>query len=290
MFNGAEDGNCALDRSIASQLREGSTLLRSCSSTPQLDAEILLAHVLSLPRSKLILSYSKEVKESQIIDFHKLLVLRKLYSVAAITGEKEFWKHSFIVNKDVLIPRPDTETMITALLSRYKKSSRALKIAELGTGSGCLIISILKEFSNATGFGFEKSRSAFQLSVANTFKHGLNPRLRLYRLDFNSAHIVLPHKVDVIISNPPYIRRSEISRLQVEVQNEPRIALDGGFNGVLPYLSILKLARKILRPGGEIFLEIGDSWKDSIIPVSSPFRVIEKYRDLSGIERILVLK
>ncbi|ABD46042.1 modification methylase, HemK family [Neorickettsia sennetsu str. Miyayama] len=278
------------DMSIRARLIAGSRYLANWSSTPHLDAELLLAHVLSLNREQLILYCNEGMTDSQAMDFEMLLKLRKSHSVAAIVGEKEFWKHSFAVNKDVLIPRPDTETMLVALLSRYKKLTQPLKIVELGTGSGCVIISILKEFRNALGFGFEKSRAAFYLTMHNMLKYGLRARLKLYRLGFESAMRVLSCKVDVIVSNPPYVRRGEIPYLQLEVQNEPRIALDGGFNGILPYFSILKLASKILRPGGEIFLEIGSSWRDSVVSANYPFKIVERYRDLSGIERILVLK
>ncbi|KYH12291.1 modification methylase HemK [Neorickettsia sp. 179522] len=285
-----KEKNCNSDMGIRALLMTGSRYLANWSSTPHLDAELLLAHVLSLKREQLILHYNAEVTEPQAMDFRRLLELRKSHSVAAIVGEKEFWKYSFAVNKDVLIPRPDTETILVALLSRYQKLNRPLKIVELGTGSGCVIISILKEFRNALGFGFEKSRAAFHLSVRNMLKYGLCARLKLYRLDFNTATRVLSCKVDVIVSNPPYIRRSEIPYLQPEVQNEPRIALDGGFNGILPYFSILRLASKILCPGGEIFLEIGSSWRDSIVSADCPFKIVERYRDLSGAERVLVLR
>ncbi|AHX11086.1 protein-(glutamine-N5) methyltransferase, release factor-specific [Neorickettsia helminthoeca str. Oregon] len=280
-----------LDKSIGAQLKFASVQLRVCSQTPNLDAELLLTHVLGSTREKLLLNSNDGLSEEKISEFHTLIELRKKYSVAAITGRKGFWKSEFVVSKNILIPRPDTETIVAAVLSRYGKHRRSLRILELGTGSGCIIISLLNEYRNAIGFGFEKSNAAFRLTRINCHRHGLQSRLRLYHSDFNRVPAILRGKVDIIVSNPPYIKRADLPTLQTEVRSEPRLALDGGFNGILPYFAILKLAKKILNPGGEVFLEVGDYWKDSMLSLhNSAFRISGRFYDLSGFQRVVTLK
>lgn len=206
--------------------------------------------------------------------------------VAAILGHKEFWSLDFAVGPGVLIPRPDTETLIEQALALYPDRSAPLRIADLGTGSGAILVAALTEYPNATGIGFESSAQAQPYAVRNAARHvGRRAEIRL--ADWSMA----TGPFDLVFSNPPYIPAADIERLQPEVRlHEPGAALDGGDDGLDAYRDLGRRLPAILAPGGHALLEIGVEQADAMEPLFPGLELVRIAPDLSGIPRCVVLK
>ena len=220
-------------------------------------------------------------------DFQALVARRESREpVAYITGHKEFWSLDFEVGPGVLIPRPDTETLIEEALRLVPDRGAPLRIADFGTGSGAILIAALKEFSCASGIGFESSPGAFGYAAANAARL-IGPRAEIRLEDWNSAS----GHFDLIFCNPPYIPSTEIESLAPDVSRfEPRAALDGGPDGLSVYRGLAKLLPGLLKPGGHALLEIG---LGQALAISGLFPGLEMVRiapDLSGIPRCVILR
>lgn len=209
------------------------------------------------------------------------------YPISQIIGNREFWSKNFIVNQHVLDPRPDSETIILAVLKYYPNKEQKLKIADFGTGTGCLLISVLSEYEHAVGIGFEKSLEAYKVACQNVKKHNLPSRARILPNSWTKCRGLF----DLIISNPPYIKSSKLKNLQAEVQKEPKMALDGGIDGLSCYLSIFPILRKCFKKNGAAILEIGEDQNDidKIIP-SYGLSFQEYVYDLAGMKRCIIVK
>jgi release factor glutamine methyltransferase len=205
--------------------------------------------------------------------------------VAYITGRKEFWSLDFAVGPGVLIPRPDTETLIEEALRIVPDRMAPLRIADLGTGSGAILIAALTEFPNATGIGFESSSDAFGWASGNAAR--LVPgRAEIRPTDWNQAQ----ERFDLVFSNPPYIASAEIESLEPEVsQFEPRAALDGGPEGLEAYRALGRLLPTILSPGGHALLEIGAGQAPEMELLFPGLEMIRIAPDMAGIPRCVVL-
>lgn len=208
--------------------------------------------------------------------------------ISKIIGKRNFWKDEFVISKDVLDPRQDSETLIEAVLS-YVNTDRQIKFLDIGTGSGCLIISILQEYKNSTGVAVDISEKA--LEIAQTNAHNILDDVR--RISFKRSDFAkdINGKFDVIISNPPYIKSSEINSLDDNVRlYDPLLALDGGASGLVAYEAIAVESQRLLKEDGLIFLEIGRGQKDEVCSVfnSCGYTLIEFYHDYQSIERVLV--
>jgi release factor glutamine methyltransferase len=220
-------------------------------------------------------------------DFEALVARRQAREpVAYITGHKEFWSLDFEVGPGVLVPRPDTETLIEEALRLVPDRNMALGIADLGTGSGAILIAALKEFPNAAGVGFESSPDAFHYAAANAGRL-IGPRAEIRLEDWNSAS----GPFDLIFCNPPYIPSIEIESLAPDVSRfEPRAALDGGPDGLAAYRVLAKLLPGLMKPGGHALLEIG-AGQALAIPSLFPGLEIQRIApDLSGIPRCVILR
>ena len=220
-------------------------------------------------------------------DFEALVARRENREpVAYITGHKEFWSLDFEVGPGVLVPRPDTETLIEEALRLVADRNAPLRIADLGTGSGAILVAALKEFSCAAGIGFECSPEAFRYAAANAVRL-IGPRAEIRLDDWASASDLF----DLIFCNPPYIPSAEIESLAPDVSRfEPRLALDGGPDGLSVYRALGKLLPGLLKPGGHALLEIGVS---QALAISNLFKGLEIVRiapDLSGIPRCVILR
>ncbi|HEY8253881.1 MAG TPA: peptide chain release factor N(5)-glutamine methyltransferase [Rhizomicrobium sp.] len=220
-------------------------------------------------------------------DFQALVARREAREpVAYITGHKEFWSLDFEVGPGVLVPRPDTETLIEEALRLVADRNAPLRIADFGTGSGAILVAALKEFSCATGIGFESSPEAFGYAAANAARL-TGPRAEIRLDDWNSAS----GPFDLIFCNPPYIPSAEIESLAPDVSRfEPRAALDGGPDGLSVYRALAKLLPGLLKPGGHVLLEIG---LGQALAISGLFPGLEMVRiapDLSGIPRCVILR
>jgi len=211
-------------------LNQGSKILKlNDIKSYNLDSEILLSTTLKLDRSQLLLNLDKKIEnQEKKIFFNFIKRRRKNEPIAYITGYKEFWKNKFKVNKNVLIPRPDTETIIEQVLNELDINS-SKKILDIGTGSGCIIISILIERKRCFGMGIDISKNAVKLAKYNAKIQHIDNRIKFFNSDIDNFY---GDKYDLIISNPPYIKHHKINGLEKDIKNhEPKVALDGGIDG-----------------------------------------------------------
>ena len=255
-------------------------LLNHNIQTAKIDSEVILANILNTTRINLITKQNVTLNKKQEDLFSKLVERRKQKEpVAYILNKKEFWNENYFVDKRVLIPRPETEILIELLLKKIKDKNKAYKVLDLGCGSGCLLISFLKEMQKSQGMGVDISSNALAVAKKNIELHNLNNRAKLVRLDFLTLHT--KDKFDVIFSNPPYLSSSDYAKLSEDVKNfEPKQALVGGFNGVLYYKKIIALAQSALKKNGYLALELGDRQYRTISKLlqDHSFRILDKYQ------------
>lgn len=254
----------------------------------RLDARILLARAMQISREQLIAAFRQPCAD-EAAAFQAMTDRRIAREpLAYITGHKEFWSLDFKVGPGVLIPRPDSETLIETALSLFPDRTAPLAIADLGTGSGALLIAALKEFPRAHGIGFERSPEALRYAQSNLDAHGLGSRADILAADWNEA---VGAGFDLILSNPPYISTAGIEALEPDVRlYEPRAALDGGPDGLDSYRSLAGILPRLLRPGAHALLELGQG---QFAPAESLFQDLQTHPpvpDLAGIPRVLVLK
>jgi release factor glutamine methyltransferase len=210
--------------------------------------------------------------------------------LAYIVGRKEFWSLDFAVGPGVLIPRPDTETLIDGLLKTFTDRQKSLSVLDLGTGSGCLLIAALKEYPRAHGVGVDASAEALAFAAQNINRHGLEIRATL--IESGWLEEASPG-FDVVLCNPPYIPAAEIDHLEPEVNlHEPRSALDGGPDGLDAYRALAPRISGLLGPRGRAFLEIGAGQSGAVHDIleASHLKVAAIIPDLAGIPRCVVLK
>lgn len=276
-------------KTINTLIQEGLKLLSLHKiESPRLDCEIIMQYVLGVERSFIIMNHTHQMPRDKEFLFWNLMKKRaERYPISQIIGNREFWSKNFIVNQHVLDPRPDSETIISTVLKYYPNKKQKIKIADFGTGTGCLLICVLSEYEHAVGVGFEKSLEAYKVAFQNVKKHNLLSRAKI----FPSSWIECRDSFDLIISNPPYIKRSKLKDLQAEVQKEPRIALDGGIDGLSCYLSIFPILKKCLKKNGFAVLEIGEDQGDIDKIISSYELTFKEYvYDLAGMKRCIVVK
>jgi len=240
-------------RALAAQFR-GAGL-----DSPELDARILIGHALGMDHTALAAAATQPLAASVTASIAGLAARRLAGEpVARIVGAKEFWGLSFIVTPAVLVPRPETETVVElalALIDRQGKRTRALRIADLGTGSGAILLALLSELPDASGIGTDIDLQALAVARRNAETLGLAARVGFLRGDYGSA---LQGPFDLIVSNPPYVARRDIEGLAPEVRDhDPPHALDGGTDGLAAYRAIASDAPRLLGPGGRLVVEIG---------------------------------
>jgi len=257
--------------------------------SPRLDAEILLAHVLNWRRLMLYVDAEKILPAEKILRFNELIARRLTrIPVAYLVGTKEFFGLSFAVNGSVLIPRPETEILAEGVGEFLRGLGREVTFADLGTGSGAIAVSVLKFVSSARAAMVDISAQALQVAKSNAAKFGVEGRAEFFCGDMFAP---LDGKIfDAIVSNPPYIPAADISTLQAEVRLEPRLALDGGADGLSFYRRIISDAPKFLSAGGLLAMEVGFNQAAAVkklLARDSRFSDIQTLRDLSGIERVV---
>ncbi|MDX1976022.1 MAG: peptide chain release factor N(5)-glutamine methyltransferase [Rickettsiales bacterium] len=224
--------------------------------TASLDARILLEHVLGVSREKLLLMLEEPLSDLHVTLYHSLIEERaKHRPVSQLMGKREFWGMEFKVTPDTLDPRPDSETLIEVVLKRVADRQAPLSILDLGTGTGCLLLSLLSELPNARGVAVDLSPQALAVAQENALAHGLRARTQCVQSRWAEQVTGL---FDIIISNPPYIPTADIAALAPEVaQYEPLLALDGGEDGLVCYREIMKAVPDLLAPHGIAVFEIG---------------------------------
>ena len=230
---------------------------------PILDSEILLANSLKISREKLILNLNKDISNEEKNFFNILLNKRKKKEpIAYIFNNKEFWNTNFFVNRSVLIPRPDSEVLVEESL-KYLQNDKKYQVLDIGTGSGCILISILKERKKCKGTGIDLSKEAIKIAEINAKIQQLQNRVNFI---YSGVDKFLSSKYDLIVSNPPYIKTCELKNLNEDIKNyEPIMALDGGSDGLSEIKKIIIRSSELLKRGGRLVLEIGHGQLNSVL-------------------------
>ncbi len=256
--------------------------------TPLLDARLLLQEVLKITYEQLLTQAKRELTDAEIVEFESLMDRRiKREPVSKILGVKEFWSLDFKVTTDTLDPRPDSETIINEVIKNYTDKEAELKFLDLGTGSGCLIITLLKEYPNATGLAIDKSLEALKVATENAETHKVDKRLELIQSDWLSN---VNGRFDIIVSNPPYIKKEALDYLPAEVRlYDPRLALDGGQDGLEIYKKLIPEVGNHLDILGKCFMEIG-KWQEALVAdiiKDNGYEIENIEQDLTGIPRVI---
>ena len=260
-------------------IKMGSNLLK-INKIPSniLDSELLLSKTLNKSRENILINLDQKINKKNIFTFQKYIKRRsKNEPIAYITEEKEFWSQKFFVNRHTLIPRPDTEFLVDKILRVYK--DKKISILDVGTGSGCIILSLLSNLKESNGIGIDISNSALFVSKKNAVKHKLCSRVKFLN---KSIENIFSKKFDLIVSNPPYIERKEIKNLSKDIKMyEPRMALDGGNDGLDLIKKVIYKSKKILKVNGMLALEIGNEQinKVSKILLDNNFRIFDVAKD-----------
>ena len=274
---------------IQTAIFEGASVLKEkYILTSQLDAEILMSKVIGKDKKYIILNNDKNLKLEELKSFKQLIKERsKRKPVAYLTDKKYFWKNEFIVSKDTLIPRPDTELLIEEALkvTKYKNN---LIVLDVGIGSGCILLSILKERKNFLGRGIDISNNCINISKKNAKKLKLENRIKFYKSSIDKFTL---GKYDLIVSNPPYIKKNDIKYLEKDIANfEPKLALDGGLDGLSEIRKVVIKSSELIKKNGKFILEIGFNQRNKIINLlkQEGFYINSVSKDLADNDRCIV--
>jgi release factor glutamine methyltransferase len=282
--------------SIASARRALAQSFRRCGlATPELDARLLVAHALGLDHAALAADAARALTAEEAAAIAELAARRRAREpVARIIGVKEFWGLDFKLNRATLVPRPETETVVEAALAALDRGQArcgALKVADLGTGSGALLLALLSELPLACGVGTDLSRAALGCARDNAAALSLSARAAFVACDYAAA---LRGPFDLVVSNPPYVRHDDIATLAPEVRVfDPLLALDGGMDGLDAYRAIAATARNLLSPDGMLVLELGAGQLgavDGLVAAAGLAPIGGPRHDLLGIPRALAVK
>ena len=273
---------------IQSALKKGqSILIDNNIISAKLDSEILMSQAIRKNKKFIILNLHKEIKKRDLDYFDNLIQERaKSKPIAQIIKKKDFWKYEFIVNNNVLIPRPDTEILIEQALKLVKNKNR-LQILDIGIGSGCILMSILKEKKNFIGTGIDISNKSLQISKVNGQKLRINNRLRLFKSNIDNFNT---GKYDLIVSNPPYIKKSNLKCLEKDIGFEPKQALDGGLDGLSEIRKVINKSSELIKKSGHLIIEIGFDQKNKVKKIlrDKGFYIKKTVKDLSNHDRCIV--
>jgi release factor glutamine methyltransferase len=260
-------------------------------ATPRLDAEVLLAETLGMDRVGLYTHYDQPLQGDELARFRQL-VLRRLRRepVAYILGRREFWSLPLRVTPDVLIPRPETETLVVeALQFLASPEQEDLRLLEIGTGSGAISIALAKELPAARITATDLSPKALSVAEENAAQNGVRDQIRFLQGDLFQP-VPKGATFDLVVSNPPYITRGQLSSLMPEVRDyEPRIALDGGKDGLDFFRRALPAVAEYLRPGGWFLAEMGAGQDQQVLEIAAKNLELDSFslaKDLSGINRV----
>tara|TARA_Y100000591_G_scaffold328316_1_gene354558 strand:+ start:94 stop:936 length:843 start_codon:yes stop_codon:yes gene_type:complete len=274
---------------IHSAIVQGAKILKNkFIPTPYLDSELLLSKVIREDKSYILLNHKKNLSKSDFYKFQNLIKKRSnRIPIAYITGKKSFWNSDFMVTDGVLIPRPDTELVVETTL-KLTKHMHKLNILDIGIGSGCILLSILQEKKNFYGTGIDISKKCIDISKINAKTINVSARLKLFKTNVDKFNL---GKYDLIVSNPPYIKNFNIKYLEKEVANfEPRLALDGGLDGLSEIRKVVKKSSELIKRNGKLILEIGYDQKNKVIKLlkNEGFYINSALCDLAKNNRCIV--
>ena len=274
---------------IKSAIIDGASILkRKFISSADLDSEILMAEAIKKKREFLILNSSFTIDKKDLRIFYELIEKRLTREpIAYITNKKSFWNSQFFVTKDTLIPRPDTELIIENVL-KFTKNKESLRILDIGIGSGCILLSILKEKKNFYGTGIDISKKCLKISKINAINLKVDHRLKLIKTDVDKF---ISSKYDLIVSNPPYIVKKKLKYLDRDVvKYEPTQALNGGIDGLSEIRKVINKSSELIKNKGKLILEIGFDQKNKVINLLNKegFYINNIYKDLADNDRCIV--
>ena len=258
---------------------------------PRLDAEVLLAHLLNKDRIQLYVSFDLPLQKIEL-DQYRQMIYKRAHNipVAYLTGNKEFMSLDFNINENVLIPRPETEQLVESIIE-YCENNNIIEpnIVDVGTGSGVIAVSLAYYLKKSRILGIDISKKALELAKSNIKKYEIDDRVKVVRGDILTPLIkVNKNNVDIVISNPPYIRSDEIEKLSEEVKKEPKLALNGGNDGLKYYKQIIPQSEKVLKKGGLLALEIGFDQDNEIIDIfDSNWENVEVKKDYADHKRMI---
>ena len=269
-------------------LKKGENFLKKNKiHNPYLDTELILSKVINRKREEILLNVNNKLKAGEIKNFKKYLLRRqKKEPMAYILGYKYFWKYKFLINKSVLIPRPDTELIVEQALS-YLPNNVSKRILDIGTGSGCIVISLLKERPKCKATALDISRKALNVAKTNAKLHQLENKINFINIDIDKYK---SSNYDLIISNPPYINSVDLKRLDDDIKfHEPELALSGGSDGYKNIEKVIYKSKKLLKINGKLILEIGHKQKNKSVKIlkDNGFYINKISKDLSGKDRCI---
>ena len=274
---------------ILTAINRGTKILKNNSIiTANIDAEILMAKAINKDRKYVLLNSNQEV-DVEVLNFYKKLIENRSNRkpVAYLTNKKFFWNAEFYVTENTLIPRPDTELIIENVLNLTKNKNQ-LSVLDIGIGSGCILLSILKERQNFYGTGIDVSKNCLNISKINAINLNVETRLKLFKSNIDNFSL---GKYDLIVSNPPYINNYKIKYLESDVANfEPKLALDGGLDGLSKIRKVIRKSSELIKKNGKLILEIGFDQKNRVIKIlkKEGFYINSITRDIAKIERCVV--
>ena len=270
-------------------LKRGENFLKKNKiKNPYLDTELILSKVVNRTREEILLNTNNKLKNIDIIKFKNYLLRRhQKEPMAYILGYKHFWKNKFLTNNSVLIPRPDTELIIEETLM-YLPINKSKKILDVGTGSGCIIVSLLKERPKCVATAIDISKKAINVAKTNAKLHQLDNKINFINIDIDKYK---SNNYDLIISNPPYINDIDLNRLDDDIKfHEPMLALSGGSDGLREIKKVIIKSKKLLKINGKLILEIGHRQKNLCLKIltKNGFYINKVSKDLSSKDRCIV--
>tara|TARA_B100001063_G_C16707696_1_gene526205 strand:+ start:225 stop:1073 length:849 start_codon:yes stop_codon:yes gene_type:complete len=274
---------------LETAIQKGYQKLRNNNiKTALLDCELLLAEAINKTREFIILNSNFDIQNQDYESFQIMISERsKGKPTAYITNKKFFWKYEFFINDKVLIPRPDTEIIIEQVLKIYKKKNN-ISFLDIGVGSGCILLSILKECKDFKATGIDLSHHALKTCEINAYKLGVKNRVKLFKSDIDKFSL---GKYDLIISNPPYIKNLDLRYLDKDViKYEPRLALNGGLDGTSEIRKVIKKSSELIKNGGKLIIEIAYNQKNEVKQLlrKNSFYINSVVKDLANNDRCIV--
>ena len=260
----------------------------NCNNSYQLDSELLMSKIFEKDRKFIILNSNKKLSEEKLEQFNCLINKRlKGEPIAYLLKKKDFWKYEFYVDKGILIPRPDSEVVVNQIL-KLTNNKDNLRILDIGVGSGCLLLSVLKERKKFHGVGVDISKKCIDISNINASKLKISNRVKFFKSDVDNFNF---GKYDLIVSNPPYIKMLDFNNLKKDVINfEPKLALYGGLDGTSEIRKVIKKSSELIKKNGKFILEIAYDQKNKVIKLlrDKGFYINNVLKDLADNDRCIV--